>query len=352
MAASKMIESQAPENCTKSRDQTGAFLTKLPQELRDLIYDEVFAANSEQKIPHPLIQTCQSVARESTLRLRRYFSPRTTLQIECRHASMPTSWNTSFYTSAARGDYLKLPGSPTLSPYYSRWSNFRTLAERENNLLANIGCVYIRMVCYRKLALSILFNKNAPTTIRVHRALYSLPMPLEGDHTRFYLDPIIRSTHEAPTTCSVAWIETLITSIRMQCDQVFAETNYYPLHEVLTEMHTRRPHQRCIDTESFGLFRGLGLGLQLRPQRSIDAGLGLGLKLRPLSDGTSYPPKRITMGELDRLQREREIELKRSEDEEWWKQRGGTTERNRQLANEDGERDGRRAKRIRLFSIL
>lgn len=346
MAASKMIESQAPENCTKSRDQTGAFLTRLPQELRDLIYDEVFASNSEQKIPHPLIQTCQSVARESTLRLRRYFSPRTTLQIECRHASMPTSWTTSFYTSAARGDYLKLPGSPTLSPYYSRWSNFRTLAERENNLLANIGCVYIRMVCYRKLALSIHFSKDSPTTIRVHRALYSLPMPLEGGHTRFYLNPIIKSTYEAPTTCSVAWIESLITSVRIQCDQVFAETNYYPLHEVLTEMHTRRPHQRCIDT------RGLGLGLQLRPQRSIDAGLGLGLKLRSLGDETSYPPKRITMKELNRLQREREIELKRSEDEEWWKQRRGTTERSRRLANEDGERDSRRAKRIRLFGIV
>jgi hypothetical protein len=42
------------------------------------------------------------------------------------------------------------------------------------------------------------------------------------------------------------------------------------------------------------------------------------------------------MKELNRLQREREIELKRSEDEEWWKQRRGTTERSRRLANEDG----------------
>lgn len=63
--------------------QNSSFLTKLPRELRDMIYEQVFVGDSEIVIPHPLMQTskqmreevAEAAARNIGLRARLVFIP-------------------------------------------------------------------------------------------------------------------------------------------------------------------------------------------------------------------------------------------------------------------------------------
>lgn len=64
--------------------QNSSLLTDLPLELRDMIYDQVFADDSEIVIPHPLMQTSKQLRQEVTQTAARKIGPRAKLNLAPR----------------------------------------------------------------------------------------------------------------------------------------------------------------------------------------------------------------------------------------------------------------------------
>lgn len=65
----------------QSPTQESPLLTKLPRELRDMIYEQVFAGESEIMMPHPLMRTSKQMREEVAEAAARYVGPRARLSL-------------------------------------------------------------------------------------------------------------------------------------------------------------------------------------------------------------------------------------------------------------------------------
>lgn len=79
---------------------TDSFLTKLPRELRDMIYKQVFSGDHEIVIPHPLTQTSKQLREEVVPIAARDIASRAALKISCE----PCSPDFEVYTSLSEYD--------------------------------------------------------------------------------------------------------------------------------------------------------------------------------------------------------------------------------------------------------
>ncbi|KAI5252283.1 hypothetical protein E4T42_03541 [Aureobasidium subglaciale] len=223
-----MIPQHQPSNSTSLSRSVGVLCvddTKnnvsfmiLPPEVRGMIYDQVLTSQKEQRLPLPLMQTSKRIKQEFLHSFRKLLNHRTTLQlVRLNHPIPQNTWD-----SFASGEFFHTPGLPTLSGHYLKWENFRESAEEVINILARVGCVYIRMPCYRGLAFTIRFNDNTSPSILIHQSRAGDWERFGTRGNRWALD--IEQWTLTPAVCSTVWIDSFIASISDQCDRLVKQT--------------------------------------------------------------------------------------------------------------------------------
>lgn len=202
--------------------QNSSLLTDLPLELGDMIYDQVFADDSEIVIPHPLMQTSKQLREEVTQTAARKIGSRGKLNLAPRFYSR----DHEVYASITMDDsaWTYHPRSPRL------YTNKRSLPWPEADLFwrdfcySEFGKQLIPHICHITIFTSMMnpkeiiirFNKNsAPKITLIKNPYYENDNLAAQAYQKCLL--IAKKYQEQKAVCSVEWVDAFMRDIVDAC---------------------------------------------------------------------------------------------------------------------------------------